>query len=73
MLKAQALLRKFKIGAAVVDDPAPNATLSEVQRMLTQRFPMLRHTRIYNEDAVLSPDGQSLIFEFPLVPAKTLG
>jgi hypothetical protein len=73
MLTATALARVFKIGATVVADPAPSASLPEVQRMLTQRFPMLRHTRIYQNDGVLSDDGKSIVYDFPLVPVKTLG
>ncbi|GIU40996.1 hypothetical protein TUM3794_20320 [Shewanella colwelliana] len=73
MISAATIVRKFKIGAAVIADPAPTASLEEVQRILTQQFPMIRHTRLYDEDGVLSDDATEILYEFQLIPVKTKG
>lgn len=73
MLNINTLPRIFKIGAATIADPAPQADLEEVQRILTQRFPMIRHTRIYIEDGVLDEAGTEVVYEFQLIPVKTKG
>ncbi len=73
MLNMNTLTRKFKIGAAIINDPSPQADLDEVQRILTQQFPMLRHTRIYIEDGVLNDTATEITYDFPLVPVKVKG
>lgn len=73
MLKINTLPRTFKIGAATITDPAPHADLDEVQRILTQQFPMIRHTRLYLEDGQLNEAGTELLYEFQLIPVKTKG
>ncbi|MGI2227769.1 PRTRC system protein C [Shewanella frigidimarina] len=73
MLNMNAIVRKFKIGAAIISDPAPQSDLDEVQRILTQQYPMLRHTRIYIEDGVLNDTATEIIYEFPLIPVKVKG
>lgn len=73
MLNMTPIVRKFKIGVAIINDPAPQADLDEVQRILTQQFPMLRHTRIYLEDGVLNETATEIVYDFPLIPVKTKG
>ena len=73
MLSMTTLPRKFKVGVAIISDPAPEASLDEVQRILTQQYPMLRHTRLYEEDARLNSDATALEYEFQLIPVKTKG
>lgn len=73
MISIQALPRKFKIGATIVQDPAPEASLDEVQRILTSQYPMLRHTRLYQEDGRLNQEGTEIDYEFQLIPVKTKG
>lgn len=73
MLNMTALPRTFKIGAATIADPAPQADLDEVQRILTQQFPMIRHTRLYIEDGQLNDAGTEIMYEFQLIPVKTKG
>lgn len=73
MLSVNAIDRKFKIGAALLEDPAPTASIEEVSRMLSQQYPMIRHTTLYEEDGVPSADGKSLVYEYQLIPVKTQG
>jgi hypothetical protein len=73
MLNMNTLPRFFKIGAATIADPAPQAELEEVQRILSQQFPMIRHTRIYLEDGVLNESCTEILYEFQLIPVKTKG
>ncbi|SUJ10505.1 PRTRC system protein C [Shewanella morhuae] len=73
MLKMNQLTRQFKIGAALIADPAPLADLDEVQRILTQQYPMVRHTRLYIEDGVVNEAGTEITYEFQLVPVKVKG
>ncbi|MBB1388314.1 hypothetical protein ACRN9Z_16535 [Shewanella frigidimarina] len=73
MLNMNTITRKFKIGAAIINDPAPQADIDEVQRILTQQFPMLRHTRLYIEDGVLNESATEIVYDFPLIPVKTKG
>lgn len=73
MLQVNALPRQFKIGVAVINDPAPTASLDEVQRLLSQQYPMLRHTTIYEEDGIVSQEGTAVVYTFQLVPVKVKG
>lgn len=73
MLQIQTLPRTFKIGVAIIDDPAPNADLSEVHRILCQQYPMLRHTSIFEEDGRLNTEATEILYEFQLIPVKTKG
>ena len=73
MLSINTLPRKFKIGVALIADPAPDASLDEVQRILIQQYPMLRHTRIYESDGRLNADASAIEYEFQLIPVKTKG
>ncbi|WP_076414905.1 PRTRC system protein C [Shewanella sp. UCD-KL12] len=73
MISIQTLPRKFKIGATIVEDPAPEASLDEVQRILTAQYPMLRHTRLYQNDGRLNQEGTEIVYEFQLIPVKTKG
>jgi len=73
MLSLSTLPRKFQIGVATIEDPAPDASLEEVQRILSQQYPMVRHTRIYEEDGQLNTDATEIIYQFELIPVKTKG
>ncbi len=43
---------KFRIGKTEISFPNPNAGINENKRILSQHFPQLRWTTIYEEDAV---------------------
>ncbi len=73
MITLNALPRKFKIGVTFIADPAPQASLEEVQRILSQQYPMLRHTTIYSEDGRLNDEATEIVYEFQLIPVKTKG
>jgi len=67
------LPRKFKIGATILDDPMPLGDLSQVQSVLAQQFPMLRHTHIYEADGVLSDCATFILYAVILPPVKVQG
>ncbi len=46
----QQLIRKFKLGALVLDDPSPESNVQEVQRILARQYPQVRHTTIWEQD-----------------------
>lgn len=70
------MIRKFKIGKLIVDDPAPNeSNLNKVFEQLVIRFPHVRYSSLFASDAKPNPDDpHELIYEIPLVSkARTNG
>ncbi|WP_100915910.1 PRTRC system protein C [Pseudoalteromonas spongiae] len=67
------LPRKFKIGAMLLEDPVPTGDLNQVHEILATQYPMIRHTHIFESDAVLSGCGTYLEYSIKLPPAKTNG
>lgn len=72
-IKAKRLLRKFKVGALELADPAPNCSLNEVHELLVGQYPMLRHTQIFESDGVISSCGNFMVYEYIVQPVKTQG
>lgn len=66
-----ALRRTFKIGSAIVDDPAPSLSLEQVQQLLSTTYPAVRWTTVYDTDGCLV--GDTLQYEFVLPPVKVNG
>jgi hypothetical protein len=71
----QQAIRKFKLGALVLDDPNPTAELEEVQRLLAKQFPQVRHTHIYSSDGIVSEvnGAQVVTYEFIVPPVSVNG
>ena len=66
--------RVFNIGSVKnIADPAPNMPLSQAGEFLCASFPILRHTRLYDSDGVISEDGLVLVFDVPLPSSKVNG
>lgn len=69
----QAMTRKFKLGAMLLEDPMPTGTLNEVVEVLSGQFPMVRFTSIFESDAQLSSCNSYLIYDIKLPPVKVNG
>ncbi|WP_460883141.1 PRTRC system protein C, partial [Pseudaeromonas pectinilytica] len=65
------LRRTFKIGSAIIQDPAPTLPLSMVQQILSATYPQVRWTQLYDSDAKVV--GDTLEYEFLIPPVKTNG
>ena len=65
-------VRKFKMGARIIDAPLPNQNLEDNVRHLSIEFPMFRWTNVLEEDAELQDDG-TVLYELRLPPAKSNG
>lgn len=72
MVTSQNAIRKFKLGASIIDDPAPNLSFEESYKLLCQAYPLARHTVMFEEDALPQTDG-SLLYEIPKIKAHTNG
>lgn len=67
------LPRRFVINDITLDDPVPLGTLDDVLESLTQSHPNLRHTKIFDSDAKISPCGEYIDFNVCFPPVKTDG
>lgn len=70
------MLRKFKIGKLLVDDPNPMETdLNKVFELLVAKFPHIRYSGLFSSDATPDPESDNtLIYDIPLVSkARTNG
>ena len=70
-LKFKQLSRKFKVGATELADPLPGGTLNQVQELIAQQFPPVRHTCIFESDGRLSPCGGFIVYDIKPPPVKT--
>lgn len=67
------LERKFHLGSIELADPLPSGTLDEVVELLSTQYPMVRFTRIFESDGVLSSCGKSMEYKIQVPPVKTNG
>ncbi|WP_288987620.1 PRTRC system protein C [uncultured Pseudoalteromonas sp.] len=72
-MKFQTLPRKFKLGAMSLEDPMPSGSLDQVVEVFGEQYPMVRFTRIFESDAVVSQCGLFLEYEIKLPPVKVNG
>lgn len=72
-MTTNALKRKFKVGARIIDAPLPNGSLKENVDQLMINFPMFRWTQVLETDGELQDDGSTLIYNVQLPPAKVNG
>jgi PRTRC genetic system protein C len=70
-MSVQTLTRTFKIGCALIEDPAPGLSLDVVQQLLAATYPQVRWTKLYESDGVLV--GKTLQFNVIIPPVKTNG
>lgn len=70
-MSVQTLTRTFKIGCAVIEDPAPGLPLEIVQQLLAATYPQVRWTKLYDSDGELV--GNTLQFKVIVPPVKTNG
>lgn len=65
--------RVFCIGSVMdIPDPAPLGTLQEAYELLAQTFPSIRHSAVFESDAV-PVDETTLRYTIPLPAMKTNG
>lgn len=71
----QTLVRKFKLGSLVLDDPSPSSDVDEVRRIHSDNYPQVRHTTIWDQDGVpVELNGEIvLMFHYQLPPIKVNG
>ncbi|MBB1371253.1 hypothetical protein [Pseudoalteromonas sp. SR45-4] len=62
---------KFRIGTTDISFPNPAASIAENKRLLSQHFPQLRWTEIYEEDAKL--ENGCMILPVIVPPVKVNG
>lgn len=67
----RALIKKFKIGARLIEFPLPSANLEDNVKHLMPNFPILRMTTVLETDAEVMADGQ-VIYNV-VCPVKTNG
>ncbi|MFY0667731.1 MAG: hypothetical protein JXQ95_06850 [Alteromonas stellipolaris] len=65
------LTRVYDIRGTKLTCPMQNASLEESVRALSQTNPLFRHTKLYEEDGVVS--GTELVFKLQLPPPKSKG
>lgn len=67
------MTRIFAIGTLTnIPDPAPLGTLQEAYELLAQRFPQIRHSAVFESDAV-PVDADTVRYTIPLPVMKTNG
>ena len=71
MTNIAVLPRVFKIGVAVIQDPAPGLPLEQVQQILSATYPQVRWTKLYDSDGQLI--NNTMQYEFLIPPVKTNG
>lgn len=71
MLVTTTLQRQYNINGTLIPCPLPTRSLEESVRALCQRFPMFRHTKVFEEDGVV--DGEKVTYTLVLPPPKTNG
>ena len=71
MATISSVTRKFKVGVALVDDPAPGLPLTTCLQMLAMTYPQARWTSLYEEDGVM--EGENLVYTLITPPVKTNG
>lgn len=64
--------RVWKIGAATVQDEFSMLPFKTSFELLAKQHPQVRHTQVFESDGVAQEDG-SILYNIPLVPAKTNG
>lgn len=64
--------RFFQIGNAKVKDTCSGLPFDTAVEFLSKKFPQIRHSRIYESDAVAQDDG-TLLYVVPLLKAATNG
>ncbi|MBD0788224.1 hypothetical protein HUO09_17855 [Vibrio sp. Y2-5] len=64
--------RFFQIGSAKIKDQFPQLPFEKAIEFLSKQYPQIRHTRMYEADAVAQEDG-SLLYEVPLLKVATNG
>ena len=67
------LERKFILGSIELADPIPSGSLDEVVELLSTQYPMVRFTRIYESDGILSSCGRYMEYTIQVPPVKTNG
>jgi hypothetical protein len=72
-MQAVTLPRRFIIGLLTLEDPLPEGSLEEVQAILAQEHPSVRHTHIFHSDSRISDCSEFLDFHVVLPPVKTNG
>ena len=68
-MTSTALTRKFRIGAALLDDPAPDLSPAEAVRLYEATYPHIAHCSV-EEGGV---EGDALIYNVVKPPAQTKG
>lgn len=71
MTSIAVLPRVFKIGVAVIQDPAPGLPLEQVQQILSATYPQVRWTKLFDSDGQLI--NNTMQYEFLIPPVKTNG
>ncbi|WP_196160811.1 hypothetical protein [Reinekea sp. G2M2-21] len=61
----------FEVNGQRIAWPSGVSVLKDAKRILSQQFPMLRNTTIYEEDARLM--GDVMVYPVVLPPVKTKG
>ncbi|MBW8191348.1 hypothetical protein K0504_09890 [Neiella marina] len=69
--QANELEVKFKLGSALLADPAPMADLARKVEMLARSFPQVRFTNVFEADAVI--ENGVKIYNIILPPPKVNG
>lgn len=64
---------KFKIGSALIVDPAPHSPLLKKVEMLARNYPQMRFTTVYESDLRLDLEDGFAVYDVKLPPAKVNG
>lgn len=68
-MKAEQLIREFKIGALLVQDPSPNTSPEKAIEKLSELYPHIKNGVVANERV----EGGKIIYEVSIPPVKTNG
>lgn len=68
-MSVKTLVRRFKMGATVLDDPDPSASPEQVVEMFTHAYPHLRNATISEPEV----DGDTLVYTLAKAAVQTKG
>lgn len=68
----QAPARFFQIGSTKIEDISSDIPFNLAFELLCKTYPQVRHSHVFESDAIPQPDG-SILYVVPMLPAKTNG
>jgi len=65
-------IRYFQIGAMKIKDELSDLPFEKAFQYLAKQYPQMRHTQVFEDDAIVQNDG-TLLYNVPLMKVATNG